>query len=70
MKGITDGLENVVAHLEAKGVLTASDTKAIVHALENLQADSSPTTPQAQKALSGPYWEARHQALHNRKFHP
>ena len=70
MKDITGGLENVVAHLEAKGVLTPSDTKAIVHALEHLQVDSSLAAPQAEKALSGPYWEGRHQALHNRKFHP
>jgi ActR/RegA family two-component response regulator len=70
MKHITGGLGNVVAHLEAKGILTPSDTTAIVNALENLQADSSAAAPQAQKALSGPYWEARHQALHNRKFHP
>ena len=70
MKDSTGGLENVVAHLEATGVLTASDTTAIVHALEKLQADSSLAAPQAQKALSGPYWEGRHQALHNRKFHP
>jgi hypothetical protein len=66
MKDISGGLENVVAHLEAKGVLTASDTTAIVHALENLKADAPPAAPQAQKD----YWEARHQALHNRKFHP
>jgi hypothetical protein len=70
MKDIAGGLENVVAHLEAKGVLTASDTTAIVHALEELRAESSRTAPLAQKALSGPYWRGRHQALHNRKFHP
>ena len=70
MKDIKGGLKNVVAHLEAKGVLTPSDTKAIVCALENLQVESSLAAPRAQKALSGPYWEARHQALHNPKFHP
>jgi hypothetical protein len=66
MKDTTGGLGNVVAHLEAKGILTPSDTTAIVHALENLKADSVAAAPQAQKD----YWEARHQALHNRKFHP
>jgi hypothetical protein len=45
MKDISGGLENVVAHLEAKGVLTASDTTAIVHALENLKADAPPAAP-------------------------
>jgi hypothetical protein len=70
MKHITGELETVAAHLEAKGVLTPSDTTAIVHALDNLRVDSSQAAPHAQKALSGRYWEARHQALHNRKFHP
>jgi hypothetical protein len=70
MSKVTAGLKNVVEHLEAKSVLTASDTKAIVHALRHLQGDSSPEAPQAQKALSGPYWEGRRKALHDRKFHP
>jgi hypothetical protein len=65
----TGELKTVVKHLKANGVLTPSDTKAIVHALELLQVDSS---PQTQKSLSesDPYWEARNKALHDRKYHP
>jgi hypothetical protein len=70
MNEVAGELKKVVDHLEAKGVLTHSDTKAIVHALENLQEDSSPKKPKPQKALSGSYWEGRHRALHDRKFHP
>jgi argininosuccinate lyase len=70
MDEVAGGLKTVVEHLEAKGVLTASDTKAIVNALEHLKVDSSPQAPRVQKALSGPYWEARNRALHDRKFHP
>ena len=70
MNKLTREMKNVVEHLKAKGALTPSDTKAIVQALEHLQADSSPQAPQAQKSLSecDPYWEARHNALNDRKF--
>lgn len=70
MNKVAGELKNVVEHLEAKGVLTPSDTKAIVHALKHLQGDPSAQPPKAQKALSGSYWEGRNRALHDRKFHP
>jgi hypothetical protein len=71
MNKVTGKLKHVMDHLEAKGVLSPSDTKAIVHALEQLPtAESAPVAPHAQKALSGRYWEGRSRALHDRKFHP
>jgi hypothetical protein len=70
MDQVAGGLKSVVEQLEAKGALTASDTKAIVDALEHLKVDPSPQPPPVQKALSGPYWEGRSRALHDRKFHP
>ena len=69
-KQVTGELQHVVDHLQAKGVLTPADSKAIVHALEHLPIQSAPAAPHAQKALSGPYWEGRNRALHDRKFHP
>ena len=71
MTKVTGKLKNVMHHLEAKGVLSPSDTRAIVHALEQAPAaEPAPVAPQAQKALSGPYWEGRNRALNDRKFHP
>jgi hypothetical protein len=70
MDNRTGGLEDVVEHLEAKGVLTPSDTKAIVNALQHLRADALAHEPPVEKALSGTYWEGRNRALHDRKFHP
>jgi hypothetical protein len=70
MNRVRGRLKSVIEHLEAKGVLTASDTKAIFHALEQLQVNSTPPAPKTEKPLSGPYWEARHKALHDPKFHP
>jgi hypothetical protein len=60
-------LKDVVEHLAAQGVLTASDTQVIFQALEQVQCDAPSPAPQT---LSGPYYEARHKALHDRKVHP
>lgn len=70
MDEVAGGLKSSVEHLEARGVLTPSDTKAIVHALVHLKVDPSPEAPRVQKALGGAYWEGRNRALHDRKFHP
>jgi hypothetical protein len=70
MNEVTRELKEVVEHLADQGVLTPSDTKAIFHVLEHVQDVPSPQAPQAPQALSGPYWDARHKALHDRKVHP
>ncbi len=60
-------LKDVVDHLAAQGVLTVSDTQVIFQALEHVHAEVPSPAPQT---LSGPYYEARHRALHDRKVHP
>ena len=64
---MTRALKDVVEHLAEQGVLTASDTQVIFQALEHVQHDAPSPAPQT---LSGPYYEARHRALHDRKVHP
>jgi hypothetical protein len=62
MNPVTHELKELIERLADQGVLSATDTRAIYHALEQVQHDSSPAAPQT---LSGPYWEARHKALHD-----
>jgi hypothetical protein len=59
----------VVDHLAEQGVLTTSDTQVIFQALEHANSNSDAPAP-APQTLSGPYFEARHRALHDRKVHP
>jgi hypothetical protein len=73
MNEVTRGLRDVVAHLAQQGVLTASDTQVIFQVLDDSRSEASaqaPQTPQTPQTLSGPYYEARHKALHDRKVHP
>lgn len=64
-------LKDVVEHLAEQGVLTASDTQVIFQALEQAQEHGQgDAATQAPQTLSGPYYEARHKALHDRKVHP
>jgi len=67
MNDVKRDLKDVVEHLAKQGVLTPSDSKVIFQALEQVHADASSQAPQT---LSGPYYEARHRALHDRKVHP
>ena len=64
---VTRELKSVIEHLAQQGVLTSSDTEVIFQTLEHVQRDAP--APDAQ-TLSGPYYEARHRALHDRKVHP
>jgi hypothetical protein len=63
---LTRELKDVVEHLAQQGVLTPSDTQVIFQTLANHR--QTPTAP--GQTLSGPYFEARHRALHDRKVHP
>ncbi len=70
MNEVTRGLRDVVAHLAQQGVLTPSDTQVIFQVLDDSRNDTSARAPQTPQTLSGPYYEARHKALHDRKVHP
>jgi hypothetical protein len=60
MNPVTRELHDVIERLAEQGVLSATDTRVIYRVLEQVP-DSPPSAPQT---LSGPYWEARHRALH------
>ena len=72
MQKVIPKTKNAVAHVETKPVLTPSDTKAILHALKQATADSSPRAPAVQKSTreSDAYRRARSKAINDRKFHP